>query len=79
MGSQEHERLAQPTRLPWQLENARWLFLVSNDTSQSVPQLRWWWRAIGKTGVIWDDNDRFTSLHECESDAATHGFNGVRA
>jgi hypothetical protein len=67
-----------PTRPSWRLDNAQWSFLVSNDPSHSPPQLRWWWRAIGKNGVIWNSDDRFASLGACQSDAATHGFDGVR-
>jgi hypothetical protein len=79
MHLQQHESGREaPNRPPWRLDNALWSFLVSNDTSQSAPQLRWWWRAIGKNGVIWDGDDRFSSLRECQSDAATHGFDGLR-
>jgi len=79
MPSQQHEIGEAPTHRPsWRLDNARWSFLVSNDRSQSPPQLGWSWRAIGQNGVTWEGEDRFVSLAECQSDAATHGFDGVR-
>ena len=79
MPSQQHEIGQAPSnRPPWRLDNARWAFLVSHDRSQSPPQLGWSWRALGKNGVTWEGDDRFGSLEECQSDAATHGFDGVR-
>jgi hypothetical protein len=69
---------ANAIRLTWQLNNALWLFLVTNDKAQSAPRLRWWWRAIGKNGVTREADDRFASLDDCQADAATHGFDAAR-
>ncbi|MGZ5139822.1 MAG: hypothetical protein ACXWCX_18655, partial [Burkholderiales bacterium] len=60
-------------------ESARWSFMVSNDTSQSVPRLSWWWRAVGKNGVTWNGDEHFVTLSECQADAASHGFDRTHA
>ncbi|MDB5924175.1 MAG: hypothetical protein JWN13_3111 [Betaproteobacteria bacterium] len=70
---------AKLSRPSWQLDGARWSFMVSNDTSHSVPRLSWWWRAVGKNGVTWNDDARFLTMLECQADAATHGFNPTHA
>jgi hypothetical protein len=69
-----NKRDANVVRPPWQLKNARWLFFASRDTAPGATGLHWWWRAIGNNGVTWQDDERFDTLSECQTVAATHGF-----
>jgi hypothetical protein len=62
------------TRRPrWMLSRARWSFLVAFDAAHDS-KLHWWWRALAENGTIWEGEQMFRSMIECQADAATHGF-----